>query len=197
MSITLVGICGTNGSGKDTIGHIMAEEFGFLFISVTELLREECRQRNLPVERENLRMISAEWRREGGLGVLVDKAVEAYGRSDMQFEGLVMASLRNPGEVDRLHELGGKEIWTDADPKIRYERIRSANRGRDEEDTKSFEQFLAEEEAEMNPPAGADAAQLNMARVKELSDIFIENNHADMESFKAAVVPQLKQDLNL
>ena len=191
----LVGICGTNGSGKDSLGHIMAEEFGFLFISVTDLLREECRQRGLPVERENLRMISAEWRRQHGLGVLVDKAVEAYNNSDMKFEGLVMASLRNPGEVERLHQLGGKEIWMDADPKIRYDRIRSSNRGRFEEDSKSFEEFLAEEEAEMHP--SGDEATLNMAKVKEMSDIFIDNNYPDMESFKAAVVPVLKRELNL
>jgi cytidylate kinase len=196
MSIKLVGICGTNGSGKDTIGHIMAEEFGFLFISVTDLLREECRQRNLPVERENLRMISAEWRREHGLGVLVDKAIEAYKKSDMQFEGLVMASLRNPGEVVRLHELGGKEIWTDADPKVRYQRITGANRGRDEEDSKSFEQFLAEEQEEMHSKNG-DKATLDMASVKDMSDIFIENNHTSLEAFKAEVVPQLKAALDL
>jgi len=191
----LVGICGTNGSGKDSIGHIMAEQFGFLFISVTELLRDEARARGLPVERENLRMISAEWRREHGLGVLVDKAVEAYNNSDMKFEGLVMASLRNPGEVDRLHELGGKEIWTDADPKIRYDRIRTANRGRDEEDSKTYEEFLAEEEAEMH--ASGDKATLDMATVKGMSDIFITNDYADMESFAQAATAQLKTDLQL
>lgn len=195
MSITLVGICGTNGSGKDSIGYIMAEEFGFLFISVTDLLREECRQRNLPVERENLRTISAEWRRESGLAVLVDKAIEAYNNSDMKFEGLVMASLRNSGEVERLHELGGKQIWTDADPKIRYNRIQNANRNRDEEDSKTYEEFLAEEQAEMEH--SGDAATLNMATVKEMSDIFVENNYDTMDEFKAAAVPQLKDALGL
>jgi cytidylate kinase len=196
MSITLVGICGTNGSGKDALGFIMAEEFGFLFISVTDLLREECRQRNLPVERENLRMISTEWRREHGLGVLVDKAVEAYNNSDMKFEGLVMASLRNPGEVERLHELGGKQIWTDADPKIRYERIQNANRGRDEEDSKTFEEFLSEEQAEMHSQNG-DKATLDMATVKDMSDVFVKNNYATMPEFQAAVTPQLKTALEL
>jgi cytidylate kinase len=76
--VKIIGISGSNGSGKDTVGHILANQFGYLFISVTELLRAEARKRELPVEREVLRTISAEWRREQGLGVLIDKAVEHY-----------------------------------------------------------------------------------------------------------------------
>jgi cytidylate kinase len=186
--LNLVGVAGSNGSGKDAIGYLLAEHYGFLFVTVTELLREECRRRGLPVERENLRAISAEWRRERGVGVLVDKAVEAFNRlpDADRYAGLVVASLRNPGENDRVHELGGQVLWLDADPKVRYERIQknAASRGRAEEDTKTFEQFLAEEEAEMHPPEGADAAVLNMSAVKEKADLFIENNSSDLHIFE-------------
>ena len=72
--LQIIGIAGTNGAGKDTVGELLAEHYGYLFVSVTELLRAEARRRGLPVEREVLRSISAEWRRELGLGVLVDKA---------------------------------------------------------------------------------------------------------------------------
>lgn len=194
-SLKLIGVGGTNGSGKDTIGHLLAEHYGFLFITVTELLREECRRRGLPVERENLRAVSAEWRREHGTGVLVEKAVEAFHNlpdSD-RYAGLIVASLRNPGENDKVHELGGTVLWVDGEPKVRYERIQknAASRGRAEEDTKTFEQFLAEEEAEMHPPEGADAAMLNMAAVKESADVFVENNSSDLQVFKMQVATVL------
>ena len=52
---------------------MLAHHHNYMFISVTDLLRNEARRRGLPVVRENLRTISAEWRRELGLGVLVDK----------------------------------------------------------------------------------------------------------------------------
>lgn len=169
----IIGIAGTNGSGKDTIGQILAAKHGWLFVSVTDMLRDECRKRDLPVERENLRNISAEWRREGGLGVLIDKAVEVYESAGAPYEGLAIASLRNPGECERVTELGGVNVWVDADPKIRYERIQMAERGRGEEDKKTYEQFLAEQEAEMKP--SGDAATLNMAGVKALADITILN----------------------
>jgi len=193
MDKTIIGLAGTNGSGKDTVGGLLAEEYGYLFISVTELLRDELRRRGLPIIRENTRMVSAEWRRESGLGVLVDKAVEAYNAEPGKYKGVVMASLRNPGEADRIHELGGILVWTDGDPKVRYERI-IANahlRGRAGEDDKTYEEFLAEEAAEMYKPADGDEASLNGAAVKDKADIFIENNGNDLEALKNQVKTKL------
>ncbi len=177
----LIGIAGTNGSGKDTIGQLLADKHGYLFISVSDLLRDECRKRGLPVERENLRSISAQWRREGGLGVLIDKARDFFGDGSA-YQGLVVASIRNPGEVDRVHHYGGFVVWADADPRIRYQRIQSANRGRSEEDTKTFAQFLAEEAEEMQH--SGDEATLNMAGVKAKCDTTVlnEGTEADLDA---------------
>lgn len=188
----VIGLAGTNGAGKDTVGHLLAEHHGYLFISVTDLLRNEARRRGLAVERENLRAISAEWRRELGLGVLVDKAVAEFEVARGKYKGVVMASLRNPGEADRVHDLGGTMIWIDADPEVRYERVQAnkALRGREGEDDKTFEQFLAEEAAEMRS-LGGDAATLNMAAVKERCDIFLENSHEDLAQFRAHVEREL------
>lgn len=179
----VIGISGTNGSGKDTLGEILAKDYGWLFISVTNLLRAEATRRGLPTERLYTSKISAEWRREFGLGVLVDKAVEQYKEQSSPSRGLAISSLRNPGEVEEIHRLGGKMVWVDADPKVRYNRTISRNRGK--EDVKSFEQFLAEEQDEMNQ--GGDAATLNMEAVKAKADIFLTNNTDSIEEFKRAV----------
>ena len=186
----LFGLAGTNGSGKDTVGEILAEQHNFLFISVSDMLRDEARSRGLPVEREQLKTISAEWRRESGLGVLIDKAIERYKQlgGDEKYVGLVVASIRNPGEVDRIHELGGKLVWTDADPKIRYDRIFS--RQRTAEDNKTFEQFLAEEQAEMQH--SGDAATLSVGDVKTNADIFLVNE-GTLEEF----AENIKHELSL
>jgi cytidylate kinase len=193
----IIGLAGTNGSGKDTVGHILADKYGYLFVSVTDLLRTEAERRSLPVEREVLRTISAEWRREVGLGVLVDKAVAEYEKTGDKYTGLVVSSLRNPGEADRVHELGGTMVWVDADPRVRYDRIQAnaPNRGRAEEDTKTFEQFQAEETAEMNKPTDGDDANLNMAAVKIRCDIFINNDDTDIAAFQATIKKALKLQL--
>jgi dephospho-CoA kinase len=179
----IIGIGGTNGSGKDTLGEILANDYGYLNVSVSDFLREEAKKRGLPIEREVLRTISAEWRRDYGLGVLVDKAVELFKKTGGNYKGLIAIPMRNPGEARHLKELGGSLVWVDADPKIRYQRIYS--RQRSAEDQKTFEQFLAEEHAEMDHHGGDDAT-LNMAGVKALADIFINNDSNDIEQFKQA-----------
>lgn len=183
QNLRIIGISGTNGAGKDTVGELLAQRYGYLFISVTELLRDEARRRGLPVEREHLRGISAEWRRAYGLGVLVDRAVETLEAAPTgRYKGVVMASLRNPAEADRVHELGGTMLWIDADPKVRYNRVQAADRGRGGEDNKTFEEFLEEEAFEMRQQAGADNATLNVSAVKERCDQTIINNDGSVDA---------------
>jgi dephospho-CoA kinase len=186
----LIGLSGTNGSGKDTVGEFLADKYGYLFVSVTDMLRFEARKRGLLVEREALRTISAEWRRERGLGVLVDKAVEYFEQQggSKNYQGLVMASMRNPGEADRIHELGGNMVWIDADPLIRYNRI--FNRQRTVEDDKTFDQFMEEEKAEMSH--SGDEATLNTAGVKDKSDIFLINEGDTTDQLESVVTEKLK-----
>lgn len=179
----LIGLSGTNGAGKDAVGLFLAARHNYLFISVTELLRDELKRRGVPVERENLRALSAEWRREFGYGVLVDRAFEQLKNSGKSYDGLVLASLRNPFEADRVHELDGMMLWIDADPRVRYERIQRAIRpDRAAEDNKTFEQFLAEEQAEMH--TSGDAATLDMSAVKARCDHIIMNSGSDITVFE-------------
>jgi dephospho-CoA kinase len=182
--LLIIGVAGTNGAGKDTVGHILADHHGFLFVSVTDLLRKEAERRSLPVERGVLRTISAEWRRALGLGVLVDKAVAEYETVKDKYKGVVIASLRNPGEADRVHALGGTVVWIDADPRVRYDRIQKARetRGRAGEDDKTFEQFQKEQAEEMTQ--AGDSATVNMSGVKDIADISIDNDDSGVEKFR-------------
>lgn len=175
----IYGISGTNGSGKDTVSHMLAERHGFYVGSATDMLAAELKRRGLPTEREYKREISAEWRRQYGMAAIVDRAVEEAKAAG--YNKVIIGSLRHPGEADRVHELGGEVIWVDADPKIRYQRISSVDRGR-VEDKKTFKEFLAEEEAEKHQ--SGDAATLSTEAVKERSDVFLENSDQSIEAFK-------------
>jgi len=184
----LIGLSGTNGAGKDTVGEILASVHNFLFISMTDMLREEARNRNLDTSREVLRTISAEWRRESGLGVLIDKSIAHYKKlgGDEKYAGLVLASLRNPGENDRVHELGGDVIWVDADPQVRFERISSRARA---DDPESFEEFLKNEQAEMKH--SGDKATLSMEDVRDKSDKVFINNENNIDNLKDTIKSRL------
>jgi dephospho-CoA kinase len=76
--LRIIGVAGTNGAGKDLLGQLLAERHNYLFISVTNILREELQRRSLPPDRAHMRELSAEWRRERGFGVLVELAVEKF-----------------------------------------------------------------------------------------------------------------------
>lgn len=190
-TVRVIGLAGTNGAGKDTVGDIIAQAYGFLFISVTDIMRQELASRGLPPEREHMRTLSSEWRKQYGLGVLVDRAYDIYRSQQTHYKGIVMASLRNPYEADRIHELGGKVVWVDADPKLRYHRITAAKRaGRQVDDQKTFEQFMAEEQAEMISKSN-DKTVLNMSAVKDKADIILQNYTDTVEPLKALVKQEL------
>src|SRR3989344_194946 len=104
MKMKIIGVAGTNGSGKDSLGEILAKYHGYMFVSVADFLRDEAKKRGLPIEREILRTISAEWRRKYGVGVLVDRAVKLFQKTGKDYKGLAISPMRNPGEADRLKE---------------------------------------------------------------------------------------------
>lgn len=185
--MNIIGIAGTNGSGKDSISHILANE-GWLFVSASgDIIIPELIRRGLPLERANMAAITEQWRTKLGSGVIVDKAVELYKNARHEHAGLVISSIRHPGEAERVHELGGKIIWVDAEPKVRYQRIYM--RGQGDKDQKTFEQFRSEEDREMT---NANQLYNNMAPVKETADILIQNNGKDLEILRQEVLEKIK-----
>lgn len=184
----LIGICGTNGSGKDTIAEMLADTHGWLMVQYSDFLREEAKNRGLPIERKHLSAISSEWREKHGHDILTRKSIELFEQAGKKHAGLVVLSMRHPGEGKKVKALGGTVIWVDADPQIRYKRV--FGRSRSHEDKKTYEEFLADEEREMRP---SGESSLEMAAVKEMADIFIENNGDSIEAFKKKAAKILRE----
>ncbi|MCA9334646.1 AAA family ATPase [Candidatus Saccharibacteria bacterium] len=189
----IVGISGTNGAGKDELGKLLAERCAYSFHSVSELLRDELLRTNQEVNRENQALLSAKWRVDSGdNGVMFKRAIDAYFEGDRKtYKGLALVSLRHPDEAYHVHAHGGVVVWVDADQRLRYDRLQSANRGRSE-DSISFEDFQREEYREMHPPIDAPVGSLNMKAVHEIADIFVENDFQDLESYRNHLVDRFE-----
>jgi dephospho-CoA kinase len=180
----IVGIAGTNASGKDTLGHVRARLANAKMVSLSDILRRELDQRGLSHERENLRQVGDEWRTAEGPQVLAVRTIDLYNseKDEAGYKGLTVTSIRNAEEARAIQQAGGKIIWVDADRRLRYERIRSRNLDRPE-DQKTYEQFVAEEEAELNPTEGNTL--LNMGAVRDIADITIINEFPSLEEYEA------------
>jgi dephospho-CoA kinase len=180
----IIGIAGSNGAGKDTLSNLRQQLNDAVTVSLSDVLRGELDKRGLSHERENLRTVGNELRHEFGPGVLAGRAIDDYER-DGRGTGLSLTSVRSVGEAELIISKGGAIVWVDADPQLRYARITSRPGARPT-DQKTFEQFVEEEEFEMNPPAeiANDKGVPNMAKVKELASITITNNFATEDAYK-------------
>lgn len=188
----IIGIAGTNGAGKDTLGELVAERCGYKFVSVSDILRAELTKQGVPHEREHMSALSTKWAREHGPGVLSVKTIEAYIEEEERegYSGLVVGSIRRPAEVHAVQQEGGVVFWIDADRKTRYDRIQSGNRGR-HDDAKTFEQWCAEEDREMHPDSD-DPTVLNMAATRDETDRTIENNFSTQEAYRDYLIKEFE-----
>lgn len=190
----IIGLAGTLASGKDTVGLLLEEKYGFMHVSTSDMLRA-AKKKEFGDSPKALLLrgdpFANELRTKRGPGVLVELAIEEYERLKNDFPGgLVATAIRSIGEVEAIHKAGGVMIFVDADPRIRYERTLSRKRDANEHDS-SFEDFMAMEQSE-KPDSKEDKTIQNLSAMKEMADIHLENNGNDIEAFRNQAEKVLK-----
>ena len=164
----IVGITGTNASGKGTIVDYLVKNKNFTHYSVRAFLIQELEKRNLPVDRDHMRELGNELRANFWPAYIIE---QLYAQAQEQGGDAIIESIRTVGEVQNLK---GKEnfllLSVDAEQKTRYERI--LKRG-SETDSVTFEEFQIQEEKEMN---NTDPAKQNVAECMKLADLQIRND---------------------
>jgi dCMP deaminase len=161
----IIGITGTIASGKDTLASLLIKS-GFNHLSLSDEIRIEITKRKLSPDRGLLTTVGNELRERFGSGILAERVCNRL-REDKNY---VITSIRNPEEVNVLAKI--KDfilIHVSADPKLRYERLRSRNR---HGDVQSFEQFLQQEKAELS----ADHHKQQLHLVARMARIIVNND---------------------
>ncbi len=168
----VIGITGTLGSGKGTIVKYLVRQKGFTHFSVREYLLKEIRKRNLPENRDSMVMVANELRKQNSPSYITD---ELYEQSLEQNKNAIIESIRTPGEAESLRTKGEFYLFAvDADPKIRYERIKLRN---SETDHIDYDTFIANEKREMT---ATDPNKQNLKKCREMADfIFLNNGSKD------------------
>ena len=180
----IIGITGTIGAGKGTIVDYLEKEKGFLHFSVREYLTEEIKRRGLEVNRDSMTEVANELRSKYSPSYITD---ELYKRALYAGMNSVIESIRAPGEIDSLKEKGNFYLFAvDADPEIRFERIRKRA---SETDRVDYETFLANEKREMN---SSDPTKQNLQKTISMAD-YVFRNEGSIDDLFTEVEKVLKK----
>lgn len=183
----IIGITGTLGAGKGTIVNFLSEEKGFVHFSVRAFIAEEIIRRGMEVNRDSMVIVANDLRKNHSPSYIIDSL---YRKAKSEGKNSIIESIRTPGEVYSLRKKGGFFlIAIDADPQIRYKRIKLR---KSETDHISYETFLENEQREMN---STDPNAQNIGRCMELSDYKLWNN-GTMEQLNAKVQEVLTEIQN-
>lgn len=162
----LIGVTGTNGSGKGTVVEYLVMKKGFSHYSARMFLVEEITRRGLKQNRSSMRDVANSLRQEHEPHYLMERLYEMAKDEPKA----VLESVRTIGEAEFLKSKGAYLFAVDADRKLRYERITA--RG-SETDHIDFDTFCEQEDREMASP---DPWDMNVFGVMQMSDARIENN---------------------
>lgn len=164
----ILGITGTDGAGKGAVVKYLVEKKGFTHYSSRELITEKINEKGIAINRENMRLVANELRREHGNDVLVQLALQKA-RTEHATH-FIIESIRAFAEVQTLHEAGGILLAVDANQNARFRRITGR---KSESDNVTFAEFIAHEKLEMNDP---DPNGMQKAKVMEAADYTIIND---------------------
>ena len=163
----ILGVSGPNSAGKGEVVSYL-EARSFYPLSLSDAIRDELRRQGVEETRERMIETGRALRAAHGAGVLAARLAAGM-QPDRNY---VIDSIRHPAEVEALRALGPKFrlLWVDADPELRFERMRARGRPGDPD---SLERLLALEGRERG---SEDVAMQQLDAVAKLADVELRND---------------------
>lgn len=161
-----IGLTGKNGAGKGLVADYLKTK-GFAYHSLSDVIRDEIRQRGQAVTRERLIATGRELRQKNGPSALADLILH---RVDAQSQ-VIIDSIRNPYEVEALRQHDGFVLLAvDAEQNLRFHRCKE--RGR-ENDPKDLAEFIRLENEELH---NTDPTAQQLLATVALANFVVMNN---------------------
>lgn len=162
----LIGITGTNGSGKGAVVEYLIAAKRYSHFSGRSVILEEIQKQGIVPKRSNFRDVANNLRKEHGPAYIMERL---YAMAEGE-ENVVLESVRTIGEAEFLKSKGAKILAVDAKKETRYERVLSMNH---DEVPLSFQDFQLMEDREMS---SSEPWDMNVFGVMQLADAHIEND---------------------
>lgn len=164
----ILGVTGTDGSGKGTVVDYLVREKGFTHYPARAIFIEEIERRGIENNRANMRLMGNYFRATHGDDFLIQyylpKIAEA-GDAKAAIE-----SIRAVAEAETLKKNGGILVAVDANEHLRYKRVQQR---RSSSDQVSFEEFKQQEALELDDP---DPHGMQKRKVMEMADYTVTND---------------------
>ena len=168
----IMGVSGLPGSGKGFVSDIATEK-GAMIVSMGDIIREEAKKRG-----ESTKETAKNLRKEHGQYIVAEMTIEKIKK--LQEEGfessILVDGIRSQYEVKLFKKNFNNFIIVSifANPKLRFERIKSRKR---EDDTTDYDVFAERDQRELD---------FGIGNVISLSDKIIINE-SDIESFEQKI----------
>ncbi len=161
----IIGLTGKNASGKGEVAAYLKLR-GFVFYSLSDVLREELKKMRKSITRDNLTWLGNKLRDEEGPSVLADKIIDKL-EVDRHY---VIDSFRNPEEVKAFRRTSEFVLLSiEASQKIRFKRMQERNR---EKDAKTLADFIKQENRELT---SSEPTKQNLEACAKLANHHVEN----------------------
>ena len=164
----IIGLTGTMASGKDAVADILKKK-GYIYLSLSDEVREEAVKRNIELTRENLQALGNEMRKNEGPSVLAQRVLMKI--TDPQ-KNYIINGIRNPAEVQELKNWPSFYlIAVDAPQQLRFQRMMTRNRP---SDPKVFFLFMKADNKDQG--IGEEESGQQVAACIKLADVSIFND---------------------
>ncbi len=178
MSI-VIGLVGEKGSVNETFGNCFEEiacDKLVYRVRFSDILLQTLQLWGIPPTRENLQKIAVVMKNGFGADTLTHAISEIIKESHAEI--IIVDGVRWKPDAKLIRSFPKNIlVYISADVKLRFERLKKRNLSYRKKETKSFEQFMKEEQAEN---------ELYIPLIGKEADIKIENN-GSLKDFKKAV----------
>jgi dCMP deaminase len=178
----IIGLTGSYCSGKDTIAEYIVKKHRYRHFSLSDVIREIMKEKNIEITRENLIEFGTKLRKENGNGILAKKVLD---KLDLNGRYCI-TSIRHSDEVKELRTR--KDfilINVDAPGSIRFERMQKRNRIGDPQ---TLEKFIELEKRESQSKGSCQ----QLKKTADLADITFINDSSDITILEVAIEDLLK-----
>jgi len=165
----IIGLTGPMASGKSTVVEALTNK-NFKHFTLSDVVREECRNQGLEVIRDNLMQVGQGMREAHGAGVLAVRALEKI-KQEGDEANWIIDGIRNPSEVLELRNHPDFVLVANTAPEdLIISRILDRKRSDDTLDEEAIRAKLRQEMGEGEPPEGQQ-----VAKCIEMADYVFEN----------------------